>query len=81
MIPQPRYKVEFILHVYNISLEAVKSSLVEFSDKIEVYNYSDEQSKGDNFKVVITTFEPALVFDVCSQFGRIRSVKIDEEEL
>lgn len=81
MIPQPRYKVEFILHVYNISLEAVKSSLVEFSDKIEVYNYSDEQSKGDNFKVVITTLEPALVFDVCSQFGRIRSVKIDEEEL
>ncbi len=81
MIPRQKFKVEFILHAYNMSLDAVKSALVEFADTIEVSEFSDDKSGEDNFKVIMVTLEPALVFDVCAQFGRIRSVKVSEEAL
>jgi dihydroxyacetone kinase-like predicted kinase len=74
-----RYKLEFTLHVYNTSLQAVKNALAEFGDKFNIQESSGSQEKGSNFIVNMSTEEPALVFDICSQFGRIRTVKIDEE--
>lgn len=79
MIPLQKYKLDFILHAYNTSLQAIKNSLAEFGDSLEISESSDPGEKGNNFKVSISTEDPTLVFDVCSQFGRIRSVKINEE--
>jgi dihydroxyacetone kinase-like predicted kinase len=60
-------------------LEAVKSSLAEFGEKLEISEIKDSSQKGKNFKIDINTEDPTIVFDVCSQFGRIRSVKVEDE--
>lgn len=39
-----------------------------------------EQKESCNYKVNMITEDPALVFDLCSQLGRIRSVKVNEGE-
>lgn len=75
----PKFKLEFILHTYNTSLEAVKSSLTEFGEALTVMEDPDSSQKGNNFKVNISTEDPTIIFDLCSQFGRIRSVKVGNE--
>ncbi|MFA5724638.1 MAG: hypothetical protein WC937_00030 [Candidatus Omnitrophota bacterium] len=79
MIFQPVYKLGFILHTYNTTLEAVKNSLAEFGENLEISEVLDPAQKGNNFKIYLNTQDPTLVFDVCSQFGRIRSIKVEEE--
>ena len=74
-----KYKLEFMLHVYDTSMQAVKNSLAEFGDNFKISDSSKPQEKGNDFLISISTEDPPLVFDICSQFGRIRSVKIDEE--
>jgi dihydroxyacetone kinase-like predicted kinase len=79
MIPLQRYKLEFILHTYDTTIETIKNSLVEFGESLEVSDSSGSEGKGDNFQISLNTEDPTLVFDICSQFGRIRSVKINDE--
>jgi dihydroxyacetone kinase-like predicted kinase len=81
MIPIQRYKLEFILHTYNTTLQKVKNSLAEFGESLEIVDTRDSLEKGDNFKVHINTEDPTLIFDVCAQFGRIRSVKVSETKI
>lgn len=78
MIPAQRYKLEFILHTYNTTLQKVKNSLAEFGEALEIVSSQEPLEKGDNFKVNINTEDPTLIFDVCAQFGRIRSVKVTQ---
>lgn len=73
-----KYRLEFILHVWNIPLQQVKSSLAEFGEILEITDCQDANSQGKDYKININTEEPTLIFDVCSQFGRIRSVKVNE---
>lgn len=73
-----RYHLEFILHSHNTSAQSIKSSLVEFGECCEISVLDSAGTEENNFRVNMDTEEPALVFDVCSQIGRIRSVKIDE---
>ncbi len=79
MFPLQKYRLEFILHTYNVSLESIKNSLVEFGDSLKVILSSEQSGKGDNFHISLETEDPTLVFDICSQLGRIRSVKIDDK--
>jgi dihydroxyacetone kinase-like predicted kinase len=79
MIPLQKYRLEFILHTYNASLESIKNALVEFGDSLEVSLSLKGAEKGDDFSISLSTEDPTLVFDICSQFGRIRSVKINDE--
>jgi len=78
MIPAQKYKLEFILHTYNTTIQKVKNSLAEFGEALEVVNTQEPEENGDNFKVNINTEDPTLIFDVCAQFGRIRSVKVTQ---
>ena len=78
MINIPKFKLEFNLHTYNTTLEAVKSSLAEFGEGLEVSEVTESTQKGSNFKISMKTEDPTIVFDVCSQFGRIGSVKVDD---
>ena len=79
MIPSQKYRLEFILHTYDTSIEAIKNSLVEFGSSLEIYESVKSTEKGNDFQVSLNTDDPTLVFDICSQFGRIRSVKVNEE--
>lgn len=67
------------MHVQDASPADIKNSLAEFSEDLEVSDSPDTSGKNRNFKILIITEEPTAIFDICSQFGRIRSIKIDEE--
>lgn len=79
MMNMPKFKLSFLLHTYNTSLQAVKNSLTEFGEGLEISEVVDSSQKGNNFKININTEDPTIIFDVCSQFGRIRSVKVEDE--
>jgi dihydroxyacetone kinase-like predicted kinase len=72
-----RYSLEFILHTQNSSPKVIKSSLAEFGNELVVSEYP-EQGERCNYKVSMVTEDPTLVFDLCAQLGRIRSVKVTE---
>jgi dihydroxyacetone kinase-like predicted kinase len=74
-----KYSLEFILHTQNSQLEAVKNSLSEFGDSLEIAELLLKNStKGKDFKININTEDPTVIFDICAQIGRIRSAKVNE---
>lgn len=73
-----KYYLEFILHSFSASEQAVKNSLAEFGEDILVVDCQDETERGKNFKISIKTEDPPVVFDICAQFGRIKTVRIEE---
>jgi dihydroxyacetone kinase-like predicted kinase len=74
-----KYYLEFTLNTYNVQLEIIKSSLMEFGDNLEVYQLpKDDKEKGENFRINIYTEDPTIIFDTCAQFGRLKSVKVSE---
>ena len=73
----PKYTLEFILHSKNSSLKIIKSSLEEFGSDLTV-SQSQKQPESCDYKVSMATEDPTLVFDLCSQLGRIRSIKVHE---
>lgn len=76
----PKYFLEFILHIHSVSMETIKSSLIEFGDNLEIVELEqNDVSKGRNLKVHISSQDPTIIFDTCAQFGRIKSVKIKDQ--
>ena len=72
-----KYALEFILHAKGSDPKIIKSALAEFGSDLVV---GDCQKQGEscNYEVSMITEDPTLVFDLCSQLGRIRSVKVHE---
>jgi len=75
----PKYTLEFILHSKNSSLKIIKSSLEEFGSDL-IVSPCQKQPESCDYKVSMATEDPTLVFDLCSQLGRIRSIKVHEKE-
>ncbi|MFA5145572.1 MAG: hypothetical protein WC723_06190 [Candidatus Omnitrophota bacterium] len=74
-----KLRLEFILHMHEPSPGAVKNSLAEFGEGLEISDLCQgTNTKGRDFKVRINTEEPEIIFDICAQFGRIRTVKASE---
>jgi len=73
----PKFALEFILHAKNCNLKVIKSALAEFGSNLIISASADYAQTG-NYNISITTEDPTLVFDLCSQLGRIRSIKINE---
>jgi len=71
-----KYTLEFILHTKNSSPKMIKSSLAEFGNDL-IVDESQEQEEKCNYRVRMVTEDPTLVFDICSQLGRIRSMKVE----
>ena len=72
-----KYTLEFILHAKDSSPKMIKSSLAEFGNNLIVSLIQDNE-ESCNYKVNMITEDPTLVFDLCSQLGRIRSVKVGQ---
>jgi len=72
-----KYILEFILHAKDSSPAIVRSALAEFGTDLMVEDFQ-KQSEESNYKVNMVTEDPTLVFDLCAQLGRIRSVKVQE---
>ena len=75
-----KYALEFILHAKDSSPKVIKSSLAEFGNNLVVSSLEDNK-ENYNYQVNMITEDPTLVFDLCSQLGRIRSVKVQESLL
>ncbi|MCX5711055.1 MAG: hypothetical protein NT060_03730 [Candidatus Omnitrophica bacterium] len=75
-----KFALEFILHAQGTTGEAIQSSLAEFGDEVKVEDCLDSNGSAKNFKVNMLAVDPMVIFDVCSQFGRIKSAKIDEQK-
>ena len=73
-----KYALEFILHARNTNVKVIKSALLEFGSDLDIAPCDDHTQTG-NYNVAINTEDPTLVFDLCSQFGRIRSIKVSEQ--
>jgi len=48
MIKLPKFRLDFTLHTYNTSLEAVKRTLGEFGEKLDIFEVQDSSQKGKN---------------------------------
>jgi dihydroxyacetone kinase-like predicted kinase len=72
-----KYTLEFILHAKDSSSKIIKNSLAEFGNDL-IISQAEAERQSCNYKVNMTTEDPTLVFDLCSQLGRIRSVKVGE---
>jgi len=74
-----RYRLEFILNVFDESSGALHNSLAGFGQDLRVIEMPQEaKAKGRSFQINISTEDPTVIFDACAQFGRIKSVKVIE---
>ncbi|MFA4888248.1 MAG: hypothetical protein WC628_01555 [Candidatus Omnitrophota bacterium] len=73
-----KYCLEFILHSHNATQEAVRSALAEFGEDLGITPCQEGFDQAGNYKININTEEPTVIFDICAQFGRIKSVKVNE---
>jgi len=71
------YHLEFILNAYNTEIKAIKNALTEFVADIEINETKNENNSSD-YKIHLKAEDPTVIFDLCSQFGRIKSVRIEE---
>ena len=76
-----RYSLEFILNSPEVNPQKIKDSIMEFGENLSVAELFPEAGKDlKDYKININTEDPTIIFDICSQFGRIKSVKIDEDQ-
>ncbi len=74
-----KYQLEFILNTYNTGIKEIRGALENFGWNLEVSEIEDgDLLNREDFKILINTQDPTLIFDLCSQFGKIKSVKVDE---
>ena len=63
-----------------VSSETLRNHIVEFGEDLEIFELPQDNSvKSRDFKIRIYTEDPTIIFDTCAQFGRLKSIKIDEE--
>lgn len=74
------YLLEFVLYIQDASIKMIKESISELGQDLEIVECQDSIAKGKNFRIRINTEDPTLIFDTCAQFGRIKSVKVNQEE-
>ncbi|MCX7661190.1 MAG: hypothetical protein N2Z79_00725 [Candidatus Omnitrophica bacterium] len=68
-----KYRIKLILEK-NKDVEMLIDSLKEISEDLRIDNSLD----GDFLLSLISPF-PTQIFDLCAQFGRLKSVKIEEQ--
>jgi len=73
-----KYSLEFILHTQKLSCRTIKTSLSEFGEVLAISNCKDSDTDTTDFKININTEDPTVIFDICAEFGRIMSVKVEE---
>lgn len=73
-----KYSLEFTLHTYSSTARDLKTALTEFSQDLRVKEAGAPGQLGGDFAVRCLAEDPTLIFDICSQFGRIKAVKVDE---
>jgi hypothetical protein len=80
MLYAPTYHLDFVLNTSHATDKSLHASLIEYGEGLEIVSvFLDDAHKGKNFKIQIRTQDPTIIFDICSQFGKLKLVKIHEE--
>ncbi|MFC1675033.1 hypothetical protein ACFL1K_04015 [Candidatus Omnitrophota bacterium] len=74
-----KYRIDFVLRVSGYSTQELRDSIIEFGEDVKISPLSEDLGSGADFRIQVLSEEPGLVFDACAQFGRLKSVKIEEE--
>ena len=75
-----KFSLEFILNASNTSADLIMRSLMQAGEGAKVLCVPGQTGEGsESFQVRVSTGDPTLIFDICSGFGRISSIKIDEK--
>jgi hypothetical protein len=73
------FHLEFILNTYNATEKTILGSLKDFASALEVIKDENIASSAPyDFKINLQSDDPTIIFDICSQLGRIKSIKISE---
>lgn len=73
------YRLNFNLHSPEASCLSLQHALAEFAAEIFVREAQDALGlMPDEFCVSLYTEDPTLIFDACSQVGRIKSMRVEE---
>jgi hypothetical protein len=74
------FHLDFMLTTYDSTLKQINDALSGYGEGIDVCaSGSPDTAQGHVFKIRLNTKDPTLIFDICSQFGRITSARINEE--
>jgi hypothetical protein len=74
-----KFRLDFVLTTQEDCLRELTCALEELGEGLEFAPVPQcGHERGKNFKVQVVAVDPTLIFDVCSQFGRFRSVRIVE---
>jgi|GEM_PF-343802 dihydroxyacetone kinase-like predicted kinase len=75
-----KFRMEFILGSRGVSEDMLRRALEGIGEDIEMSVCSGEEEMKDELRMRVSlgTDDPELVFDICSQYGRIKSAKIEE---
>ena len=76
---QEKYCLDFVLRAYGHTVQTIRNALAEFGENLEIAEGSVESGEARDFSIRLFTEDPTLIFDACSQLGRIKSVKVEEE--
>jgi len=69
--------LNFILTTMGIPEQEIKKSLVNFGDDLQILVLEKSgESRVQDYNIIISTEDPTIIFDLCAEFGRIKSVKI-----
>ena len=76
-----KFSLEFILNASNTSADLIMHSLMQAGEGAKVLQVSGQTGgEPESFQVRVSTGDPTLIFDICSGFGRISSIKINEKK-
>jgi len=87
-VPKPRFpmvnqmfQLDFVLSAYEGGAQGIKAALAEFADEVTIEELPQEEgSRARELRLRLRAAEPEQVFDLCGQFGRIKSVKVAEAD-
>jgi hypothetical protein len=74
-----KFQLDFILSAHGQAAEGIRAALAEFADEVRIEELPQEEGcRAKDFRLRLKAAEPEAVFDLCSQFGRIKTVKVIE---
>jgi len=77
-----KYYLEFILNISAESFGPLRDSIMGLGEDLNISQApEDSGAKDKDFKIHICTQDPAIIFDTCAQFGKLKSVKVEEKRL
>lgn len=73
-----KYGLEFILESREAAGDSLKRQLSELGERLQVFEPQAADNGPRDLRINIITEDPTAIFDICAQFGRLKTVKVNE---